>query len=97
MIEKRKTTNKYTEDFKQSIVTLLENGRTYTDIEREYGVSYSSASKWKKQYSMVTTEDGEVLSMKEIKELQKKFAILEEENIILKKAAALFLTQSEKR
>ena len=47
--------------------------------------------KWIKLYSPITeTDEGETVSMKEFKELQKKMAQLEMENEILKKATAIF-------
>ena len=42
--------------------------------------------KWIKQYSTVETDSGEVLTAKQVKELQKCMAQLEEENQILKKS-----------
>ena len=42
----------------------------------------------------VKTEDGDVLTAKQIKELQKRNAQLEEENLILKKAIAIFTPHS---
>ena len=38
-----------------------------------------------KQYSTVETSNGEILTAKQIQELQKRNAQLEEENLILKK------------
>ena len=51
-------------------------------------------SRWVKQYSTVETDDGEVLTAKQVKELQKRMAQLEEENQILKKAIAIFTPHS---
>ena len=51
-------------------------------------------SRWIKQYSIVTTDDGEVLTAKQVKELQKRNAQLEEELLILKKAIAIFTPHS---
>lgn len=42
-------------------------------------------NKWIKQYSEIETEDGDIMTAKQIKELQKRNAQLEEENLILKK------------
>ena len=42
----------------------------------------------------VETEDGNVLTAKQIKEMQKRMAQLEEENLILKKAIAIFTPHS---
>lgn len=49
------------------------------------GVSASALAKWIKQYSQVKLEDNSVLTAKQIQELQKRNAQLEEENLILKK------------
>ena len=41
---------KYSEDFKKTIVTLYESGKTYADIKKEYGISSSTLSGWVKKY-----------------------------------------------
>ena len=82
--------NVYDEDFKKSIVSLYQNGKTQTQLSKDYGISLSSINKWVKQYSEIKTEDGDVFTAKQIKELQKRNAQLEEENQILKKAIAIF-------
>lgn len=86
---------KYTEEFKQSIVAIYNGGKSMSSINREYGISMSSISKWIKLYSEVTLEDNTVLTAKQIKELQQRNAALEEENLILKKAIALFTPHSK--
>lgn len=87
---------KYDNEFKKSLVSLYQNGKTQTQLCKEYGVSYSALSKWVKQFSTVETDNGEVLTAKQVKELQKRNAQLEEENLILKKALAIFTPQSNK-
>lgn len=37
-----KATPKYSEDFKKTIVSLYQSGKTYFEIQKEYGVSSSS-------------------------------------------------------
>ena len=91
-----KTKNRYNEDFKKSIVYLYNDGRSQAELIREYGISQSAISKWIKQYSQVKTIDGDILTAKQIKELQKKNAKLEEENLILKKAIAIFTLPENK-
>lgn len=86
---------KYTEEFKQSIVAIYNGGKSMSNINREYGISMSSISKWIKLYSEVTLEDNTVLTAKQIKELQKRNAALEEDNLILKKAIAIFTPHSK--
>ena len=49
-----------------------------------------------KQYFAVETSNGEILTAKRIQELQKRNAQLEEENLILKKAIAIFTPHSNK-
>ena len=84
------TKQHYDEDFKRTLVELYHNGKTQASLIKEYGVSQTALSRWVKQYSTVETDDGEVLTAKQVKELQKRMAQLEEENQILKKAIAIF-------
>lgn len=88
------TKQHYDEDFKRTLVELYHNGKTQASLTKEYGVSQTALSRWVKQYSTVETDDGEVLTAKQVKELQKRMAQLEEENQILKKAIAIFTPHS---
>lgn len=87
---------KYSEDFKKTIVTLYESGKTYADIKKEYGISSSTLSGWVKKYSQVKIDDDTILTAQQIKALQKRNAELEEENLILKKAIAIFTPHSDR-
>lgn len=73
--------NVYDEDFKRLIVSLYQNGKTQTQLSKDYGISLSAINKWVKQYSEIKTEDGDVFTAKQIKELQKQNAQLEENQI----------------
>ena len=88
------TRNRYDEEFKKTLVDLYHSGKTQASIIKEYGVSQTALTRWIKQYSTVQTEDGEILTAKQIKELQRRMAQLEEENLILKKAIAIFTPHS---
>lgn len=90
-----KTGKRYDEEFKKSLVSLHQNGKTQTQLCKEYGVSPTALIRWVKQYSIVEVDDGEVLTAKQVKELQKRNAQLEEENLILKKAIAIFTPHSK--
>lgn len=79
------THSPYDEEFKESLVSLYQNGKTQTQLSKEYGVSLSALGKWIHQYSEVKTLDGDIMTAKQRKELQKRNAQLEEENLILKK------------
>lgn len=73
---------------------MYQNGKTQTQLAREYGVSISALSRWIKLFSEVKIDDQTVMTAKQIKELQKRNALLEEENLILKKAIAIFTPHS---
>jgi len=88
------TGKRYDENFKRTLVELHHNGKTQAALVKEYGVSQTALSKWIKQYSTVETDDGTILTAKQVKELQKRNAQLEEENLILKKAIAIFTPHS---
>ena len=81
---------KYDDEFKKSLVTMYQNGKSQSQIACEYGVSLSALGRWIKLFSEVKLDDQTVMTAKQIKELQKRNALLEEENLILKKALAIF-------
>ena len=86
---------RYDEDFKRTPVNLYQNGgKTQIALCKEYGVSLTCLTRWIKQYSTVQTDDGEILTAKQVKDLQKRNAQLEEELLILKKAIAIFTPHS---
>ncbi len=86
---------RYDQDFKQSLVTLYNGGKTQSELAREYGVSASALKKWILQYSEVKIDEDTILTAKQIRELQKRNGLLEEENLILKKAIAIFTPHSK--
>ena len=85
---------KYNDEFKKSLVSMYENGKSQSQLAREYGVSLSALSRWIKLFSEVKLDDETIISAKQIRELQKRNAALEEENIILKKALTIFTPHS---
>ena len=86
---------RYDEEFKQSIVNLHHSGKSQMQLSIDYGVAPSTISKWIKQYSEVQIDNQTILTAKQIKDLQKRNAALEEENLILKKAIAIFTPNSK--
>ena len=86
----------YDETFKKNIVALHQNGKIQTELSKKYGISVSAISRWIKLYSEVKVDDNTIMTAKQIKELQKRNAQLEEENIILKKALAIMTPRSGK-
>ena len=86
---------RYDEEFKRTLVNLYHSGgKTQAALCKEYGVSQTALTRWIKQYSTVETDNGEILTAKQVKELQRRNAQLEEELMILKKALAIFTPHS---
>lgn len=82
---------RYTDEFKQQIVDLYRSGQSVAYLSREYGVSNVTIYKWIKQLSPIEiSDDGEEISTKDYKAMQKRIAELELECEILKKATAIF-------
>ena len=86
---------RYDEDFKHTLVNLYQSGgKTQAALCREYEIAPMTLNRLIKQYSTVETDGGEVLTAKQVKELQKRMAQLEEENLIPQKAIAIFTPHS---
>ena len=64
---------KYSEKFKQSIVSLYNSGKSSTEICREYGMSSSALHKWIKKYTEVKISETETMTMAEIKKSKKSW------------------------
>lgn len=84
---------KYDEDFKKSPVSLHQNGKTQAQLCKEYGVSQSALGKGVKQYPAVEMDDGDVLTVKQARGLQKRNAHLAEENLIFVSAYLTIIQQ----
>ena len=87
---------KYTQEYKQTIVNLYHSGKTYSGNTQGIWNFSQCFIQLIKQYSEVKIDDETVFTAKQIKELQKRNAQLEEENLILKKAIAIFTPNSGK-
>jgi transposase len=76
---------KYDKEFKKQAVKKYLEGQSVASISREIGVNENTIHKWKKDLLSVNGEvDQEKLAMR------KRIFELEQENEILKKAAAIF-------
>lgn len=76
---------RYSQEFKESMVSLNQTGRSANSLSKEYNVSVSTISKWIRQ---ADPNDKKVLSLRE-RELVKENKRLKEEIDILKRAAVL--------
>ena len=79
---------RYSPEFKQSLVEMHNQGRSYTELAAEYGPSADSIRTWVKLYT-VHEVDGEKWTQADVNALQKENAKLREELEILKRAAVL--------
>jgi len=82
---------RYTEEFKQQIVELYQNGKSVIELSGEYGLVEQTVYKWIHRYEPVgKNEKGETVTQQDVHAMQKRIAELEMENEILKKATAIF-------
>ena len=82
--------NKFDDEYKRTIVQLYENGKTISELEREYGVGHSTITNWINKYQKITTPSGKVTTNDEVAKLKKELKQFQLENEILKKAGAIF-------
>lgn len=76
---------RYSKEFRESMISLHQTGRSANSLSKEYNVSVSTLTKWIRQ---ADPNDRNVLSIKE-RELVKENKRLKEEMAILKRAAVL--------
>ena len=83
---------KHDEEFKKMIVNLCETNKenTMRDIAREYGITRTSITHWRKKYGTIITSSGEITNNDEILQLKTQLQQVQLENEILKKAVAIF-------
>lgn len=88
-MSKRKS---YSNEFKANVVRMiLEENRRKVDVGRELGIHPNTITKWIKHHEQQQSTPPEEKDLAaENRALLKKLAELEEENEILKKAAAYF-------
>lgn len=76
---------RYSQEFRESMVSLGQTGRSANSLSKEYNVSVSTITKWIRQ---ADPNDKTFLSLRE-RELVKENKRLKEELDILKRAAVL--------
>ena len=78
---------KYTQEFKETIVQLHEAGQPVSDLVKEYGVANQTIYKWLQLHGKSKDEN---VSLHELQQMRKEMAKMKEENEILKKALTIF-------
>ena len=88
---------KYSDEFKQDAVDLVRAGNSQSQVCRDLGISKSSMSKWiaddeRKRLGLPAVNEVDTGENKQIQELIKRNRLLEQENEVLRRAAA-YLSQ----
>ena len=91
-VSMKKEYAKHDEEFKKMIVNLCETNKdkTMSDIAREYCITRTSITQWRKKNGTITTSTGEVTNNDEILKLKKELKEKDIEIEILIKAVAIF-------
>ena len=82
----------YTDEFKKQIVALRTNGKSVSEISKQYTLAKSTVNKWVLDYSNTGSfkaKDNRSESENELMRLKKEISRLEMENDILKQAALI--------
>jgi len=88
----KKSTKRYTEEFKRQIVELKKSGRSTNDLMREYDLTKTSINTWVRQYANTGSfkaADNMTETEKALKVALKENRHLKMENDILKQAALI--------
>lgn len=87
----------YPPEFRRRIVDLVRSGRSVNSVAAEFQVARQSIMNWIKQEDLDAGRRTDGLTSEEHKELtqlRKRVKVLEEEKVILKKAAAWFARET---
>ena len=90
----RRTRRRFTREYKaQAVQHLLEGGKPLSDVAAELGISPGQLSQWRNE--QLAAGSAEALAARkaeqaETQRLRRELKRLEEENLILRKAAAFF-------
>ena len=83
---------RYTKEFKKQIAELINNGKSPTEIVKEYNIARSTVNKWVKDYNSsgsFKAKDNRTEEENELIKLRKENQRLKMENDILKQAALI--------
>ncbi len=91
----RKTRRKFTPEFKQEAVALVQQtGRSETQVARELGISSSVLNRWVQHVQVASSTGNRFATQEEVRHLRQEVERLRMEREILKKATAFFAKES---
>ena len=84
----------YDTEFKKTIVSLYQSGKTVNDLCSEFNISISSVNRWRKEFgdSKPSKHIHNIEDKQRIKALEKELKNIKLERDILKKAVSIFST-----
>ena len=82
----------YDQEFKETIISLLNAGKTVSELCSEYGISQATINRWRKHFNHSSTSKTkeDIEKNKRIKALEKELKRTQLERDILKKAVSIF-------
>ena len=82
----------YNTEFKQTIVSLYQSGKTVNELCAEFNISTSSVNRWRKEFSDPQDSKPPIDSeyVKELNALKKELKDIKLERDILRKAVSIF-------
>ena len=64
---------RYDQEYKDMIVELFKSGMSLAELSSEYGIAKSTINGWVKDVKEIKVDENEVMTLKEVKELKKKW------------------------
>ena len=64
---------RYDQEYKNMIVDLFKSGMSLAKLSSEYGIAKSTINGWIKDVKEVKIDENEVITLKEVKALKKKW------------------------
>ena len=64
---------RYDQEYKNMIVELFKSGMSLAELSSEYGIAKSTINGWVKDVKEIKVDENEVMTLKEVKALKKKW------------------------
>src|SRR5919106_6697325 len=100
MVSVPKTRPAYPEQFRREAIELLRAGRSPRELSESLGVSQQTLRNWRRQDQVDRRERDDLptsAELEELRQLRRENARLKQERDLLKRAAAFFAAENERR